>query len=194
LVISKYYQKKGLWLLFSAVAFLIHVWAILQIFQDLSWIAERTNMWDAIGVGAYGLTIALVESIFLFLIAILLGFLISTRWDPVKRISLMGTLVIIISIWAILGQLYFILGWSLPASWIQMLANTAHPLRILYLILYLIALVFVGPSVFLPVYAQLKSDKLGQMTYGFFDRLSTLVIMYLVLDFASIVIVIIRNI
>ncbi|MFN2235333.1 MAG: hypothetical protein ACK2U1_13985 [Anaerolineales bacterium] len=190
MVISKYYQKKGLWLLFSAAAFLIHIWAILQIFQDLSWIAERTNMWDAIGVGAYGLTIALIESIFLFLIAFLLGFLVSTRWDPVKRISLMGTLVIIISIWAILGQLYFILGWSFPASWIQILANTEHPLRILYLI----ALVFVGPSVLLPVVAQLKSDKLSQMTYEIFDRLSTLVILYLVLDIASIVIVIIRNI
>ena len=116
MAISKYYQKKGLWLLFSAAAFPVHVWAILLIFQDLAWLAERTNMWDAVGVGAYGLTLALVESVFLFLIAFLLGFLVSTRWDPVKRISLMGTLVIIVSIWAILGQLYFMLGWSLPAA------------------------------------------------------------------------------
>jgi hypothetical protein len=190
LAISNYYQKKGLWLLFSAAAFLVHVWAILLIFQDLAWLAERTNMWDAIGVGAYGLTVALVESIFLFLIAFLLGFLVSTRWDPVKRISLMGTLVIIVSIWAILGQLSFMYGWSLPAPWIQTLANTAHPLRILYLV----ALIIVGFSVILPVYSQLKSDKLSQMTYEFFDRLAMLVVLYLVLDFASIVIILIRNI
>jgi hypothetical protein len=189
LAISKYYQKKGLWLLFSATAFLIHVWAILLIFQDLSWLAERTNMWDAIGVGAYGLVVALMESVFLFLVAFILGFLVSTKWDPIKRISLMGTLVIIVSIWAILGQLSFMLGWSLPAAWIQTLAHTAHPLRILYLI----AMTLVGLTVLLPVYAQLKSDKLSQMTYEFFDRLAMLVVLYLVLDFASIVIIIIRN-
>ena len=102
----------------------------------------------------------------------------------------MGTLVIIVSIWAILGQLYFMLGWSLPAAWIQTLAQTAHPLRIIYLI----ALILVGLSVLLPVYAQLKSDKLSQMTYEFFDRLAMLVVLYLVLDFASIVIIIVRNI
>jgi hypothetical protein len=148
LAISKYYQKKGLWLLFSATAFLIHVWAILLIFQDLSWLAERTNMWDAIGVGAYGLVLALVESVFLFLIV------------------------------------------SVPASLIQALANTAHPLRILYLI----ALVIVGFSVLLPVFAQLKSDKFSQMTCEFFDRLAMLVVLYLVLDFVSILVIIIRNI
>ena len=190
MAISKYYQKKGLWLLFSATAFLIHVWAILLIFQDLSWLAERTNMWDAIGVGAYGLVLALVESVFLFLIVFLLGFLVSTSWDRGKRISLMGTLAIIVSIWSILGQLYFLLDWSVPASLIQALANTAHPLRILYLI----ALVIVGFSVLLPVFAQLKSDKFSQMTCEFFDRLAMLVVLYLVLDFASILVIIIRNI
>ena len=147
-------------------------------------------MWDAIGVGAYGLAVALVESVFLFLVVFLLGFLISTRWGQVKRISLMGTLAIIVSIWAILGQLYFLLGWLLPATFVHTLANTAHPLRILYLI----ALTIVGLSVLLPVYAQLKSDKLNQMTYRSFDRLAMLVALYLVLDFASIVIILIRNI
>jgi hypothetical protein len=72
LVISNYYQKKGLWLLFAAAAFLVHVWAIMLIFQDLAWLAERTNMWDAIGVGAYGLVVALGESVFLFLTAFFL--------------------------------------------------------------------------------------------------------------------------
>jgi hypothetical protein len=101
----------------------------------------------------------------------------------------MGTLAIIVSIWTILGQLYFLLEWSFPASFIQTLANTEHPLRILYLI----ALIIVGLSVLLPVYAQLKLDKLSQMSYEFFDRLAILVVLYLVLDFASIVIIIIRN-
>jgi hypothetical protein len=179
-----------LWLLFSASSFLIHVWALLLVFQDLSWLAERTNMWDAISVGAYGLVFALVESIFVFLLAFVLGLLVSTRWNENSRVSLMGTLVMVVTIWAILGQLYFLLSWSFPDSLIRALVNQAHPLRILYLL----ALFIITPTVVVPVFAQLKSDKLNQMTYGFFDRLSILLLLYLGIDLISIIIIIIRNI
>lgn len=189
MAISKYYSKKGLWLLFSAVAFIIHVWALILIFRDLSWVAERTNMWDAIGVGTYGLVIALLESILVFLVAFLLGFLVSTKWDKIRRISLVGTLVFIVSIWAILGQLYFLLGYSFPTSWIQTLASTTRPLRILYALSFLV----VTSTVLIPTYWQLKSTKLNQVTCEFFDRISLLVILYFAMDIISIVIVIIRN-
>jgi hypothetical protein len=190
LVISKFYSRKGLWLLFSVSAFLVHVWALLLIFQDLSWLAERTNMWDAIGVGAYGLVFALLESVIVFVAAIFLGFLVLTAWNETTRISLLGSLVMMASIWAILGQLNFMLGWSPPASLIQWLASTEHPLRILYLLVLLI----VTPTVGLTVFAQLKFNKLNRWTYGFFDRLSLLLILYLLMDLISIIILLIRNV
>lgn len=189
LAISKFYSKRGLWLLFSAVAFLIHVWTLILIFRDLSWVAERNNMWDAIGVGAYGLMIALVESFLVFLVTALLGLIVSTKWEEPQRVSLMGTLIFIVLLWAILGQLYFLLEYSFPAAWIQALSNIAHPVRILYAI----SLLLVTPTVLLPVYGQLKSAKLNKFTYEFFDRISLLVILYLVIDIISIIIVLIRN-
>lgn len=187
---SKYYSKRDLWLLFSAAAFPSHVWALILIFRDLSWVAERTNMSDAIGVGAYGLVIALLDSIFAFLLTILLGFLVSTKWKQSRRISLIGTLVFIVSIWAILSQLYFLTGYSFPPTWIQVLANTTRPLRILYALSFCVATF----SVFLPVYGQLKFDKLNAATCEFFERISLLVMLYLGLDIISIIIIIIRNI
>jgi len=102
LSISKYYSKRDLWLLFSAVAFPIHIWAFILFFRDLSWVANRTNMWDAIGVGAYGSLVALTESIFIFLITVFLSFSVSTKWDQPQRISLIGTVVLMVSLWAIL--------------------------------------------------------------------------------------------
>ncbi len=189
MVISKFYSKKGLWLLFSAAAFLLHVWALILIFRDLSWVAERSNMWDAIGVGAYGLVIVLTESFLVFLVTALLGFLVSTKWSESQRVSLMGTLIFIISLWAILGQLFFLVEYSFPASWIQTLAGTAHPVRILYAIGFLLVM----PTVLFPVYGQLNSPKLNQITYEFFDRISLLVILYLMLDIVSIAIILIRN-
>jgi hypothetical protein len=186
---SKYYSKRDLWLLFSAVAFPIHIWAIILIFRDLSWVAERTNMADAIGVGAYGLLISLLDSIFIFLITILLGFLVSTKWDQPQRISLIGTLVSIVSIWAILGQLYFLLGYSFPPTLIQALANTTRPLRYLYALGFFVVTV----TILVPVYGQLKFNKLNTVTFEFFERISLLVILYLALDIISIVIIVIRN-
>jgi hypothetical protein len=152
-------------------------------------VTERTNAGDAIGVGAYGLVIVLIESILVLLATLLLGFLVSKKWNETRRISLIGTLTFIVSIWAILGQLYFLLDCSIPKSWIQALASNAHPLQILYALSFSV----VVPTVLISAYGQLKSRRLNKITYEFFDRISLLVILYLVFDVISIVIVIIRN-
>lgn len=44
-------------------AFSLHLWALILIFRDVSWVAERINMWDAIGVASYGLVLAFIESL-----------------------------------------------------------------------------------------------------------------------------------
>ena len=67
------YSRQGLGSLFLTCAFPLHFWALLMAFRDISWVAERTNLWDAIGVLGYGLVFALVESILIFLVLALLG-------------------------------------------------------------------------------------------------------------------------
>ena len=187
---SRRYSKRGAWLLFTSVAFPIHVWAIILIFRDFSWVTERTNSWDALGVGAYGLSIALVESIFVYLGVQLLGFFISQKWDEKKRISILSLLLWIASIWAIMGQLIFLLELSLPPRWIQGLAQAAHPLRNLYVL----GFILVASTILLPFWGALKSQKFTLIIYEFIDRIALLVTLYLVLDIGSLVIILIRNI
>jgi len=112
--LRQHYSKQGLWSLFVIAAFPAHVWTFVLVMRDFSWVSERTNAWDAIGVGAYGLLFAFFESAFILLMALLLGFLISKSWEEDKRNAVLAVLVLVASIWSILGQLYFLLEISFP--------------------------------------------------------------------------------
>ncbi|MGB7873446.1 MAG: hypothetical protein WBL25_03605 [Anaerolineales bacterium] len=186
----KRYSKQGLWSLFLVCAFPLHVWTIILAFRDFSWVTERTNSWDAIGVVSYGLIFAFIESVVVFLVATLLGFLVSKKWNEDRRISLMGILVLITSLWAIINYLYFMLNVSVPGGTILFMAGLAHPLRFIYTV----SLVLVGLSVVMPVYFVLRSEKFLKGIQGLFERLSLLTLFYLFFDFVGLVIVIVRNV
>lgn len=186
----KRYSKQGLWSLFLVCAFPLHVWTIILAFRDFSWVTERTNSWDAIGVVSYGLIFAFIESVVVFLVATLLGFLVSKKWNEDRRISLMGILVLITSLWAIINYLYFMLNVSVPGGTILFMAGLAHPLRFIYTV----SLVLVGLSVVIPVYFVLRLEKFLKGIQGLFERLSLLTLFYLFFDFVGLVIVIVRNV
>ena len=185
----KWYSRQGLWSLFLVCAFPLHVWTILLAFRDFSWIAERTQAWDAIGVLAYALVFAFVESLVVFLAAILLGLLLPRRWEEGKRIALLSILVLATAFWAMLGQLYFLWNLSPPTPAIQFLSQSDHPLRILYAAV----LVLVVPTVLVPSYLVVRSESSTRFILGLIERLSLLASIYLLLDAASLVIVVIRN-
>jgi len=170
-------------------AFPTHVWTIILFLQDYSWVVERNNQWDAIGVGAYGLIVAFVESIFVFVVALLLSFLVSRCWDESRRVTLLSVLIFLIAVWAIVNQLYFWLGLSIPGNLFQVLINSTRPLRTLYALCF--GLVF--PTVLLPTYLILKSEKAHSVAQNLIERISTLTAIYLFLDLCSVVIILIRN-
>ena len=186
----KYYSKQGLWALFLTCAFPLHVWTIILALRDFSWVTERTNSWDAIGVLSYGLVFAFIESLLVFLVAMLLGFLISKKWAEDRRVALVGTLVLIASLWAMVNYLFFMLNISITGETILFFRKLAHPLRVLYAI----SLSIVGITVALPAYLVLRSEKFLKGIRGFFDRISTLTLFYLFFDFLGLVIVVIRNV
>jgi hypothetical protein len=101
-----------------------------------------------------------------------------------------GILVFITSLWAIASYLFFMLNVSIPGKTIVFLASLAHPLRFLYAL----GLILIVPTVGLPAYLVLRSDKILKGIQGFFERLSLLTMFYLFFDFVGLVIVIIRNI
>jgi hypothetical protein len=185
-----WYSWPGLWSLFLICALPIHLWALLLAVKDFSWVAERTNTWDAIGVLSYGMVFAFVESLAVALAAALLGFLISRQWwDQDRRVALLGLLVVITALWAIAGQLYFVWDISFPAPFLKFLYATGHPVRILYAA----GLVLVAPTVLVPTYLVLRSDRFYRLVQDLAGRLGLLSGLYLLLDAVCLVILVIRN-
>jgi hypothetical protein len=186
---TRRYSRQGLWSLFLMCALPLHAWTMILAFRDVSWVTDRTNAWDAVGVFSYGLVFALVESLIIFLVASLLGFLISARWDREWRVILLTVLVLMLSLWAIAEQLFFLLPVRLPESIISLLVHSGHPLRTLYAgIIALISL-----TILIPVVLVLRSEKAVRFVRAVVDRLSLLAMFYLLFDAIGLVIVVIRN-
>ena len=189
-MIMKRYSRQGLWLLFLICAFPLHAWTIILAFRDFSWVTERTNSWDAIGVMSYGLIFAFIESLAFFLVVVLLGFFVSDCWKEKLRIALMGNMALVVSLWAMATQLFYLLQVSIPGQVVDFLVRMGHPLRFLYAI----TLAVVGLTIAFPTYMTMQSDKYLKAVNGFFERLSTLTLFYLFFDFLGLIIVIVRNV
>jgi len=172
-------------------AFPLHLWTLILFFNDYAWVAERTNAWDAIGVGAYGLVFAFLESVLVFLGAVVLGLLIPRKWDEDQRTALISVLVLITSFWAMIGQLYFLVNIrvTLPAAVALWLVQSGHPVRFLYLG----AAVLIGLTVLPTTLLILRSRQAVAFVMASIDRISLLVMFYLFFDFVGVIIVILRN-
>jgi hypothetical protein len=188
--LKKYFSLKSLWTLFLMAAFFPHVWTIILVFRDFSWIAERTNAWDAVGNGAYGLLYAFVESLFVFVIALVLGLLISSKWSEARRRALLAALILLTAVGSVVNQLYFLYEWDIPAALIRTLIASGRPL----VSLYLLSLAVITPFVALPVYLILRSEHSYTIVNELIDRLALLTGLYLVLDGIALVIVVVRNV
>jgi hypothetical protein len=187
---TQLYSRQGLWSLFLMCAFPLHFWTLLLAFRDISWLTERSNLWDAIGVVSYGLLFAFVESLMVFLVVALLGLLISTKWEESRRIALLSILMFVLSLWAMYGQAHFV--WNLsPSNWVlKLMAQSGHPYRVIFSITFIEVFLSIAVSTFLV----LRWDKFFRFMQEAIDRISFLTSLYLVLDLIGLVIVVIRNI
>ena len=188
--ITSRYSRQGLWSLFLICAFPLHLWTLILAFQDISWITERTNAWDAIGVVSYGMLFALVESTLIFLVLVLLGLITPWRWDSDRRVAFLAFLVLIVSLWGMISQLLFLWNVSLPASAIEYLRNSDHPVRITYAA----CLMVITPTVLLPAYSFLRTNKAVTVMQNLMERLSLLSMFYLVFDLLGVIIIVVRNV
>lgn len=167
----------------------LHVWTIILAMRDFDWVSARTNSWDAVGVIAYGLAFAMIESLVVVIGAILLGFLVSRTWEEKRRVALMSVLVIILSLWSIFNQSYFLNEISPPAWLAEFIFRTGRPV----VALYVLALMLTSLSFAIPTYFIVRSDKFLRILQEGIDRLSLLMTLYLVFDIAALVIILVRN-
>jgi hypothetical protein len=186
--LGQYYSKHEVWTLFLIAAFPLHVWALILFFWDFSWIKERSGIWNAIGVGAYALVIALLESLIVTLIALLLGFLIPKVWPPKVRANVLALIILVVSAWVILGQLYFISAPNL--TWLGfLLTKLSNPLLMLYLVLVGIVVI----SLVIPIWFALSSEKFRKGLDAVLERVALLTVFYLLFDVIAFIIVAWRN-
>jgi hypothetical protein len=163
---------------------------LILAFRDINWVIERTNVWDAVGLVSYGLIFAFIETLAIFIIVVLLGFLVSQKWDENKRIALLSVLALITFSWAIFSQLYFLLNLSPPESLTHFLVRSEHPVRLLYAG----SLALVLPTVLVPTLLVLRSGKVLRFVKAFTERLALVSSFYLALDLVGLVVVILRNV
>jgi hypothetical protein len=98
---KQYYSKQAFGSLFLMYVFPLHLWTLLLAFRDISWVAERTNFGDAIGVVSYGMVFAFLESLLIF----------------------------VLSLWAMTSQLYGLQAWNNPNTITTLAAGSTHPPR-----------------------------------------------------------------
>ena len=184
------YDKQALWSLFLMCVFPQHLWTLVLAFRDMSWLIERTNIWDAVGNASYALLFAFIESLLVFGLLALVGLVAPKQWEVNRRVAFLTLLLFVTVIWAMVAQLLYLWNIWLPPILVQFIASTRRPL----VMLYLFSLALVAPTVSLPVLVFLRSKKALPALLDLMDRLSTLSMLYLFLDMVGLVVVIIRNI
>ncbi|MGD8454930.1 MAG: hypothetical protein PVF83_01005 [Anaerolineales bacterium] len=157
--------------------------------RDVEWVAERTNVGDAVGFWGYALLFALLESIIAWVFLLLLNFLLTKQWERQIRMAVLGSIVFIVAIWAVLGQMYFLVGRGTPEYFLKFAIGTGHPLWVLYGI----ALTSITGSVIFPVVLLTRYPDIREKLLAAFDRIAVLSGLYLFLDFIGIAIVVARN-
>jgi hypothetical protein len=100
----------------------------------------------------------------------------------------MALIILLASVWAILGQLYFIRQPDLTRL-ILILSSSEHPLFWLYFVFGGIVLI----SLVIPIWFALTSEKFRVGLDAVVERVSVLTIFYLAIDMVAIAIVVWRN-
>lgn len=173
--------------IFLIVAFPVHVWSLLMIFKDAEFVTERTVAWDTVGYAGYSLIFALLESLALAILFWALSLLLPKTWTEKRNLSLVGSLVMILSLASMLEQAAH--AWNEPRLSRMFLHGLEKYPNQTYALIAGAILV----AVVISIMAILRSEKFTNALAELFDRLSMLSYLYLFLDFAGIVIVLIRN-
>lgn len=100
---------------FGAIAFPVHVWAIINILAILPVWLLRASIWELAGVISYPLVDALLESCILWIGLVILGFILPKKWLADKFVVLSSVLVWLLAAWAALAQFFYdsLLQWGL---------------------------------------------------------------------------------
>lgn len=160
---------------FGAIAFPLHVWAILNLLAIFPAWLLRLSIWELAGAVSYPLLDALLESCVLWIGWVVLGFVLPRKWLADKFVALSSALVWILAAWAVLVQFIYdrLLQWG-PAQLIPGLL----------LVMFSFGLVY-----WLIVRYKRLEDRIKRGAQG----LAVLAYIYVIFDLLGLAVVIIRN-
>jgi hypothetical protein len=105
---SRRLSAGDLTLSFGAIAFPLHIWAIINILIILPAWLLRLSIWELAGVISYPLVDALLESTIFWLGLVGLSFVLPRKWLADKFVALSSVLAWLLAAWAVLVQYIFI--------------------------------------------------------------------------------------
>lgn len=178
--------------MFLLLALPHHFWSMLIALRDVEGMARRSTTFDAVSFIAYVLVIALAESIFTFVIALLFSLLLPRRWQMNQRILALASIGYVVAGWTILNQINywndyhngFLLNW---------LSSSSHDLRY-GLMVIILAVLLVILSIVLPVYIIDRFAAEVKILDRFADRLTILSTFFIGIDVFAVLLVLYRNI
>jgi len=160
---------------FGAIAFPIHVWAIINILAIFPAWLLRLTIWELAGAISYPLVDALLESSILWIGLVLLSYMLPKKWLADKFVALSSVLVWVLAAWAVLVQ--FIYGLILQWGPQQVLPG----------------LLLVAISFGLVYWLVKRHEKLESFIKRLTQGLAVLTYFYLIFDLLGLVVIIIRN-
>lgn len=173
---------------FLIVGFPLHVWALLMVFRDIEFVAERTEMWDAIGYAGYTMMFTLAESLILAVIVWALSLLLPRNWSNQRALSISGSAFLVLAGASIVDMAFHAFNEARISR--QYLYGLENFTALTYALIAAAVVVGTALSAFL-----ILKTKWGEKAFAeIFDRIILLGYFYLFLDLAGIIIVILRNV
>ena len=91
---------------FTACAFPIYIWAIISLLHEIPALILRLSVWDLVGVIAYTISFALVESGIVFCILLTINFTLPPKFFRDKFIAISTLVVFLTSIGFMLAHFF----------------------------------------------------------------------------------------
>lgn len=165
---KRFPPRREILLVFAACLFPIHIWAIVLFLVEVPALIHRASTAELLGVFAYVLVVALVESIVLLCSLVLLCIILPSRFFRDKFVS-QGTMYAFIT-----------------SAW----AMSIHPQGIIILEWHLVPLMI---SLAIATILIHRIKQLDIRINSFVERLSVLSFIYIIIDIVSVFIVAFRN-
>ena len=147
---------------------------------------------ESIAIGCYIVIFALFESLAFFVWLYLLNFLLPKDWEELKKVGVLGLLYLQVVLIALTGQLFSIVPTNF--DFLQsLLVFFPRPYGLQVAVMGVIGLVNAGIAFGLI----LLTNKYEKVTVGinrFMESLSTLSVLYLLIDLAAFVYIVVRNV